>query len=55
MGDVDLATRNAATQGLERVAIRLREETDRRSRFDLAVLGFLPDGPDFLPKSESGE
>jgi hypothetical protein len=54
-GDVDLATRNAATQGLERVAIRLREETDRRSRFDLAVLGFLPDGPDFLPKPDAGK
>jgi hypothetical protein len=51
-GDVDLTTRNAATQGLERVSLRLRDETDRRSRFDLAVLGFLPEGPDLLPKPE---
>ena len=42
-GDVDLKTRNVATAALERATQRLREETDRRSRFELGILGFLPD------------
>lgn len=42
-GDAELSTRAAATKGLEQLVERLREETDRRTRFDFAVLGFIPD------------
>lgn len=40
--DVDLKTRNQAVRGLERATQRLRDETDRRSRFELGILGYLP-------------
>jgi hypothetical protein len=42
-GDVDLKTRNVATAALESATQKLRAETDRRSRFELGILGFLPD------------
>ena len=41
--DVDLKTRNQTVRGLERATQRLRDETDRRSRFELGLLGFLPE------------
>lgn len=41
--DVDLKTRNQTVRGLEQATQRLRDETDRRSRFELGLLGFLPE------------
>lgn len=41
-GDADLGARTAATEGLHLAASRMREDSDRRSRFEYAVLGYIP-------------
>jgi hypothetical protein len=41
-GDADFAVRRAATEGLARGVERMTNDTDRRSRFEYAVLGYLP-------------
>lgn len=40
--DADLRSRNAAITGLELAIEKLRLDTDRRTRFESAVLGFIP-------------
>ncbi|MFN0054210.1 MAG: hypothetical protein ACKV0T_18700 [Planctomycetales bacterium] len=41
-GDAELRLRTAAIEGMETAAERLRSDTDRRSRFESAILGFIP-------------
>ena len=40
--NTDLASRRAAMEGLDRSTDHLRLDTDRRTRFESAVLGYLP-------------
>lgn len=41
-GDADLGTRTAAMEGLHIAATHMREDSDRRSRFEYAILGYIP-------------
>lgn len=41
-GDAALKSRTAAVEGLELVVDRMRQDTDRRSRFEYSILGFIP-------------
>ncbi|HTI52200.1 MAG TPA: hypothetical protein VL475_14655, partial [Planctomycetaceae bacterium] len=41
-GDAELKSRAAATGGLEIAADRMRTDSDRRSRFEYAILGYIP-------------
>lgn len=41
-GDAELQLRAAAIEGLDRSTERLRADTDRRTRFEFAILGYLP-------------
>lgn len=41
-GDSELGTRAAAVNGLERTSERMRADSDRRSRFEYAILGYIP-------------
>jgi hypothetical protein len=41
-GDADLGTRTAATEGLHLAATHMGEDSDRRSRFEYAILGYIP-------------
>lgn len=43
-GDVALQSRTAAVDGLELAADRMRADSDRRSRFESAILGYIPTG-----------
>jgi hypothetical protein len=41
-GDADLKSRAEAIEGLENASERMRIDTDRRTRFEYAVLGYIP-------------
>lgn len=41
-GDAELKARTAAVEGLEIAAERMRTDSDRRSRFESALLGYIP-------------
>jgi hypothetical protein len=41
-GDAALQSRTAAVDGLELVVDRMRADTDRRSRFEYSLLGYIP-------------
>jgi hypothetical protein len=41
-GDASLQSRRAAIAGVEIASDRMRADSDRRSRFEYAILGFLP-------------
>jgi hypothetical protein len=41
-GDAELKARGAAIEGIEQSTERLRADTDRRTRFEYAILGYLP-------------
>jgi phage pi2 protein 07 len=43
-GDAELKARTAAVDGLEIAAERMRADSDRRSRFESAILGYIPSG-----------
>jgi hypothetical protein len=51
-GDAELRARAAAVNGLELAAERMRADSDRRSRFEYAVLGYIPspEGPQAEPE-----
>ena len=40
--DAELRARNAAVEGLEKAAERMRADSERRTRFEYGVLGYIP-------------
>lgn len=40
--DADLRTRNAAIAGLEQAAEKMRADSERRTRFEYGILGYIP-------------